>query len=86
MLCTARLQDESCEHLVLSCFDILARIALLPSKRILQLAKYSVDLAIVCFSCHCFCGEKIHGKGPWSFLQYREGLIKVLLRTRTLRS
>lgn len=63
MLCTARLQDESCEHLVLSCFDILARIALLPSKRILQLAKYSVDLAIVCFSCHYFCGEKIHGKG-----------------------
>lgn len=72
MLCTVRLQDKSCEHLALSCFDILARFALPASKRILELAKYITELAIVFFSFLCLCGEKIHGKGPWSFLQYRE--------------
>lgn len=72
MLCAVRLQDKSCEHLVLSCFDILARITLPASKRILELAKYIAGLAIVFFSFHYLCGEKIHGKGPWSFLQYRE--------------
>lgn len=47
MLCTLRLQDKFCEHLALLCFDILARIALPASKRILELAKYIADLAIV---------------------------------------
>jgi len=57
---------------VLLCFDILARITLLASKRILKLAKYFADFAIVFFSFHYLCGARIHGKGPWSFLQYSE--------------
>lgn len=68
MLCTVRLQDKSYEHSVLPCFDILARMVLPASKRIL--AKY--------ISCHYFfsflyiCGEKIYGKALWSFQHHRE--------------
>lgn len=69
MLFTVRLQDKSCEHLALSWFDILARIALCASKIILELAKYIAHLATG-FSVFAICVEKkIHGKGPWSFLQ-----------------
>lgn len=58
MLYTVRLQDRSCEHLMLSWFDILARIVLAGSKYYLLF-----------FIFHHLYGEKIHGKGPRSYLQ-----------------
>lgn len=87
MLCTVRLQDKSREHLVLPHLDILARTALPASKRIL--ARYIAFLVIILvifqFPLH------VWKKDTWllghsSITEENLSLIKVLLRTRTLRS
>lgn len=64
---------------MLSWFDILPRAVLAGNK-----------YCSLVFICHHFYGEKICGQGPLSFLRGKKkknlSLIKVLLKTRTLRS
>ena len=72
----------------MSCFGIVARIALPASKRILELAKYIANLATV-FSISTIGVEKRYMArvlGHFCSTEKILSLIKVLLRTRTLRS